>query len=93
MTKATDTALAFITISSIYIALWVEAIPLPALLHDEILPVLPWWALVSYGCYCLYSLGYGVYVLNDREDKYQELLSQISEAKAFMKKNGVDVKE
>lgn len=93
MTRSTDAVLAIITVSSIYIALWVGALPSPAIFHDEILPVLPWWALVSYGCYALYSLGYGVYTLNDKEDKYEELVGQIKEAKSFLKKNGVDVKE
>ncbi|VEU19818.1 DEKNAAC100832 [Brettanomyces naardenensis] len=92
MTKLTDTILTILTVSSIYLVLYVGAIPTPAVIHDEILPVLPWWALVSYGCYALFSLGYGVFTLNDKEDKYEELLSQISEARGFLEKNGVDVK-
>lgn len=91
MTKAYETAVYALVISAIYFALWVGVFPTPAIFHDEILPVIPWWALVSFGCYALYSLGYGVYTLQDKKEKYVELTEQIKEAKVFLKANGVDV--
>lgn len=93
MTKAADAILAVITVTTLYLALYCKAIPTPTIFHDEILPVLPWWALITYGCYALFSLGYGVYTLHDKKDKYEELKDQIVEAKAFLKKNGIDVGE
>lgn len=46
---------------------------------------------MSFGCYTLFSLGYGVYVLEDKKDKYVELKEQITEAKTFLKAKGVEV--
>lgn len=91
MTKAYETAVYALAISAIYFSLWVGIFPTPTTFHDLVLPVIPWWALVSFGCYTLYSLGYGVYTLQDKKDKYVELKEQIVEAKTFLKANGVDV--
>ncbi|GMM47598.1 hypothetical protein DAPK24_041960 [Pichia kluyveri] len=91
MTKAYETAVFFFAITSIYAALYFGVIPTSEIFHNEILPVIPWWALISFGSYALFSLGYGVYTLQDKEDKYIELKEQISEAKTFLKSQGVDV--
>lgn len=91
MTKAYETAVYAVTISAIYFALYVGVIPTPTIFYELILPVIPWWGLVSFGCYTLFSLGYGVYTLQDKEDKYIELKEQITEAKTFLKSKGVDV--
>lgn len=91
MTKAYETTVFALAISAIYFSLWVGILPTPTIFHDLILPVIPWWALVSFGCYALFSLGYGVYTLQDKKDKYVELKEQIVEAKTFLKANGVDV--
>lgn len=91
MTKAYETVVVALAISSIYFALSVGVIPTPATFHDDVLPVIPWWALVSFGCYALFSLGYGVFTLQDKEEKYVELKEQIAEAKTFLKAKGVDV--
>ncbi|GMM28984.1 hypothetical protein DAMA08_017000 [Martiniozyma asiatica (nom. inval.)] len=90
MTKATETLLYAITLTSIYIALIVGVFPLPKTISSEIIPVLPWWGLVSFGCYTLFSLGYGVYTLNDKQDKYVELKEQIKEAKSFLESKGIN---
>ncbi|ODQ47124.1 hypothetical protein PICMEDRAFT_31359 [Pichia membranifaciens NRRL Y-2026] len=91
MTKAYETTVYALAISAIYFALWVGVFPTPAVFQNEVLPVVPWWALVSFGCYTLFSLGYGVYTLQDKKDKYVELTEQIKEAKTFLKAKGVDV--
>ncbi|ESW98338.1 hypothetical protein KL918_003916 [Ogataea parapolymorpha] len=91
MTKASETVLAIFTLSAIYFSLLVGVIPLPKIVQQEVLPVVPWWALVSFGCYALGTLGYGVFTFKDKEDKYHELLGEIAEAKEFLKKNGVDI--
>lgn len=46
MTKAADAILAVITVTTLYLALYCKAIPTPTIFHDEILPMLPWWALI-----------------------------------------------
>ncbi|ODV66511.1 dolichol-phosphate mannosyltransferase subunit 3 [Hyphopichia burtonii NRRL Y-1933] len=93
MTKATETALAFFALSAIYFALYSGVIPTSTLIHDEILPFLPWWGLVAFGAYALGTLGWGVFTFKDKEEKYKELLDQIEEAKAFYKTKGVDLDE
>ncbi|GMG20929.1 unnamed protein product [Ambrosiozyma monospora] len=91
MTKAAETVLTLFTLSAIYFALLFGIIPTSELIQNEILPVVPWWALVSFGAYALGSLGLGVFTFKDKEDKYKELLLEIDEAKAYLSKNGVDV--
>lgn len=91
MTKASETVLYLITVVAIYLALYVGVIPTGEVFQKEVLPVVPWWALVSFGCYALFSLGHGVYTLNDKEDKYLELKEQIQEAKTDLKANGIDI--
>lgn len=89
MTKATETALFFFAASAVYFALYTGVIPLPARFQAEILPFLPFWALVSFGSYALGTLGWGVLTFKDKEQSYKELLVQIDEAKAFYEEKGV----
>lgn len=93
MTKATETAVAFLAVSAIYCALYTGTIPVCEKVHNEILPFLPWWALVTFGSYALGTLGWGVLTFKDKEESYRELLGQIDEAKAFYKKKGLDLDE
>lgn len=91
MTKATETFVALFAASAVYFALYAGVIPTGKLVHDEILPYLPWWALVTFGAYALGTLGWGVFTFRDKEASYKELLQQIDEAKAFYKSKGVNV--
>lgn len=52
---------------------------------------LPFWALVSFGSYLLFKLGWGVFTFNDVPAAYDELMGQIDEAKRDLRKKGVDV--
>lgn len=91
MTKATETILALFTLSGIYFALYSGVIPTSEKIHNEILPYLPWWALVTFGSYSLATLGWGVLTFKDKEDKYEELLKQIDEAKGFYRTKGIEL--
>lgn len=91
MTKATETFLAIFAIGAVYSALYSGVIPTTPLVHDEILPYLPFWALVTFGAYALGTLGWGVFSFKDKEANYKELLGQIDEAKAFYKSKGVSL--
>lgn len=93
MTKITETLLGFFALSAIYFALYSGVIPTSQKIHDEILPYLPWWVLVTFGAYSLGTLGWGVLTFKDKEDKYKELLTQIDEAKAFYKQKGINLDE
>lgn len=93
MTKATETGLVLFALSAIYFSLYSGVIPTSDKIHDEILPYLPFWALVTFGAYSLATLGWGVLTFKDKEGKYKELLEQIDEAKKFYKEKGFDVDE
>lgn len=93
MTKATETALFLGVLSLAWLALLFGVAPLPRTIQNEIVPVLPWWALVSFGSYALFTLGYDVVTFNDKPEKMKELKKQILEAKRDLKLNGVAVSE
>lgn len=54
---------------------------LPTKIQVEIIPVLPWWALVTLGAYLLGRLGLGVLQFNDTEEAYKELTGQLDAAR------------
>lgn len=60
-------------------------------LADDILPVLPWWLLVSFGAYSLTSLGLGLVRFHDCPEAYESLLSEISQARDELRNAGVAV--
>ncbi|GMM51657.1 hypothetical protein DASB73_026200 [Starmerella bacillaris] len=93
MTKATETAAFFSILFSAWLALYVGFIPLPTIIHEQIVPVLPWWSLVTFGAYSLGTLGYDVLTFNDKPQKYKELMAQIKEAKADLKAQGISISE
>jgi dolichyl-phosphate mannosyltransferase polypeptide 3 len=53
----------------------------------------PFWALITFGAYLLFKLGWGVFTFNDVPDAYAELQGQILEARKDLKAKGVDVGE
>lgn len=91
MTKATETFVLFLLLSSIYFALCTGTFPSPEKFHSEVLPYIPCWALVAFGSYSLATLGWGVLTFKDKEAKYEELLKQIDEAKSFYKAKGLQL--
>lgn len=93
MTKATETFVALFAVSAVYFALVTGVLPTGELIQTEILPYLPWWALVAFGAYALGTLGWGVLTFKNKEESYKELLEQIDEAKDFYKRKGVDLDE
>ncbi|KAH9486140.1 Dolichol-phosphate mannosyltransferase subunit 3 [Psilocybe cubensis] len=64
---------------------------LDAKVADQIIPVLPWWLLVSFGSYCLWSIGMGLLTLRECPEAYNELLGEITEAKNDLRMKGVTV--
>ncbi|KAI9151543.1 dolichyl-phosphate mannosyltransferase polypeptide 3 [Paramyrothecium foliicola] len=91
MTRAQQTISFALLVSSFYLALYLELVPLPAVIQEQIVPVLPFWALVSFGALLLFRLGWGVVTFNDVPEAHKELMAEINEAKADLRKLGVDV--
>jgi len=94
MTRAKRVALWSTTVSVAYFLALFTYIPVPFLAEEhtqQILPVLPWWLLVSFGSYALWSLGHGLCTFRECTDAYTELWSEISQAKAELRLKGVSV--
>jgi hypothetical protein len=52
----------------------------------------PYWFLVSFGCYALWKIGGGLYSLRDCVSESKELDSEIKEAKLFLSQKGFVIK-
>ncbi|KAI3321034.1 dolichol-phosphate mannosyltransferase subunit 3 [Xylariaceae sp. AK1471] len=91
MTRAQQTISIGLLITSLYLALYLQLVPLPELVQTEIVPVLPFWALVSFGAYLLFRLGWNVMTFHDVPEAHKEILAEIEMAKKDLRGLGVDV--
>ncbi|KAG9311018.1 dolichol-phosphate mannosyltransferase subunit 3 [Chiua virens] len=77
-----------------YLLTLFAVVPIPILdpaVVSQLLPVIPWWLLVSFGAYSLASLGWGLFTFRDCPDAYHELLKEVNEAKNDLRGKGVTV--
>jgi len=91
MTRAIQTISLLIALASVYIALFLGYIPVSSNIQNEVVPYLPLWAIVSFGAYLLFKLGYGVLTFNDVPEAHKELMGQIEQAKKELKSKGIDI--
>ncbi|KAF4122180.1 dolichol-phosphate mannosyltransferase subunit 3 [Geosmithia morbida] len=91
MTRAQQTISFGLLVSSLYLVLYLELIPLPPFVQQQIVPLLPFWALVSFGALLLFRLGYGIFTFNDVPEAHKELMGEIELAKKDLRARGVDV--
>jgi len=91
MTRAQQTLAIAAVVASIYTTLLLGLLPLPAKIQDDVIPILPIWAIVSFGAFLLFKLGYGVLTFNDVPEAHDELMKQIEQARSDLKKKGVEV--
>ncbi|KAI0175454.1 hypothetical protein LQW54_008768 [Pestalotiopsis sp. IQ-011] len=91
MTRAQQTISIALLASSFYLALYLQLVPLPELIQTEVVPVLPFWALVSFGAFLLFRLGWNVMTFNDVPEAHKELMAEIEMAKQDLRGLGVDV--
>ncbi|KAK6069887.1 dolichol-phosphate mannosyltransferase subunit 3 [Seiridium cupressi] len=91
MTRAQQTISIALLASSFYLALFLQLVPLPESIQTEIVPVLPLWALVSFGAFLLFRLGWNVMTFNDVPEAHKELMAEIELAKKDLRGLGVDV--
>jgi dolichyl-phosphate mannosyltransferase polypeptide 3 len=89
-TKAHKTAVLLSGIASIYTSCWLGFIQLPEKINDQIIPVLPFWALVTFGSYSLGTLGWGILTFKDKESKYHELLKVRKGFRKLIRGGGAD---
>ncbi|KAG0260713.1 hypothetical protein DFQ27_003410 [Actinomortierella ambigua] len=91
MTRATEAATAIGILGTIYLALLFQWLPitLPPTIQEFILPVLPWWVLVTFGAYSLGNIGYHVMTFRDCPEAYDELQVQISQAQNDLRSKGI----
>jgi len=52
---------------------------------------LPFWAIVSFGAFLLFKLGYNVMTFNDVPEAYAELMGEIDIAKSELRLKGIEV--
>ncbi|KAJ3714885.1 dolichol-phosphate mannosyltransferase subunit 3 [Lentinula guzmanii] len=94
MTRAQRVAVISTIFASLYFLALFEILQVPLIegkVVQEILPALPWWLLVSFGSYSLWSLGWGLFTFRDCPEAYEELLNEISQAKNDLRNRGVNV--
>ncbi|KAI5450444.1 hypothetical protein NCC49_003067 [Naganishia albida] len=94
MSRATRFLALALPLTISYLLALFHLIPIPFLSETEsslLLPVIPWWLLVSFGAYSLGSLGLGLLKFRDCPEAYEELLVEISQAKNQLRDQGVSV--
>ena len=52
---------------------------------------LPFWAVVSFGAYLLFKLGWNVMTFNDVPAAHKELMGEIEMARDDLRRKGVDI--
>ncbi|KAI9485189.1 MAG: dolichol-phosphate mannosyltransferase subunit 3 [Benjaminiella poitrasii] len=91
MTRATKTLTVFTILAAIYTILYLGFIPLSEKVQNEIIPVIPWWVLVSFGCHCLGNIGFALFTFRDCPEAYHELMTEISQAKTDLRAKGMQI--
>ncbi|KAK9360145.1 dolichol-phosphate mannosyltransferase subunit 3 [Lipomyces starkeyi] len=91
MSRLQKTVYVVVTVIAAYIILNLGIILLPTTAQTQILPVLPWLALVSLGAYALASVGWAVYTTNDRPEAYKAPVKDVPALKRELRQRGVEV--
>ncbi|KAL1748347.1 dolichol-phosphate mannosyltransferase subunit 3 [Schizophyllum fasciatum] len=94
MTRAQRAAFIFALGAAGYILAIAQILPVPLIpgdIAEQILPLIPWWLLVSFGSYSLWSLGWGLWTFRDCPEAYEELMLEITQAKTELRAKGVSV--
>ncbi|KAF3386304.1 hypothetical protein F1880_000029 [Penicillium rolfsii] len=91
MTRAQQTLSVLLLVSSLYLSLYLGLVPLNETVQTEIIPVLPFYALIVFGCYLLGRLGVAIFTFNDVPEAHAELQKEIELAKVELRKGNVEV--
>ncbi|QKX54909.1 uncharacterized protein TRUGW13939_01999 [Talaromyces rugulosus] len=91
MTRAQQTVSALLLLSSLYLAIYLGLIPINETVQNEVIPVLPFYALIVLACFLGARLGYMILTFNDVPEEHESLKKEIEQAKAELRKLNVDV--
>ncbi|PYI24253.1 dolichol-phosphate mannosyltransferase subunit 3 [Aspergillus japonicus CBS 114.51] len=91
MTRAQQTLSVLLLVSSLYLSLYLGLVPLNETIQNEIIPVLPFYALICFGCYLLGRLGLAILTFNDVPEAHTELQKEIEQAKVELRRANIDV--
>jgi len=91
MTRAQQTISVLLLVSSLYLALYLGLVPLNETVQSEIVPVIPFYAVISFACYLLARLGWAVMTFNDVPEAHESLQREIEITKIELRKGKVDV--
>ncbi|KDQ62884.1 hypothetical protein JAAARDRAFT_358579 [Jaapia argillacea MUCL 33604] len=94
MTRATQFAVITTVLTTLYLLVFFSFLSVPFVSEEvvgQLLPVIPWWLLVAFGSYSLWSLGWGLWTFRDCPEAYEELLLEITQAKEELRAKGVSV--
>jgi len=58
-------------------------------LYKKIMKSIPGTMLIYFGCYSLYSIGHGLYILKDCPEEYELLKQDIDRARTNLKSKGM----
>ncbi|KAJ5108794.1 dolichol-phosphate mannosyltransferase subunit 3 [Penicillium angulare] len=91
MTRAQQTLSVLLLVSSLYLSLYLGLVPLNETVQNEVIPVLPFWAIICFGAYLLGRLGLAIFTFNDVPEAHAELQKEIEQAKVELRQGKVDV--
>ncbi|KAJ5096232.1 hypothetical protein NUU61_005588 [Penicillium alfredii] len=91
MTRAVQTVSVLLLVSSLYLMLYLGLVPLNEIVQIQIIPVLPFYALISFACYLLARLGLAIFTFNDVPEAHAELQEEIEQAKVELRRGNVEV--
>jgi len=77
MARAHRVALILTIVATSYLLCLFGVLSVPLVdpkVSEQILPVLPWWLLVAFGSYSLWSIGMGLFTVRECPEAYDELL-------------------
>ncbi|CAI7583628.1 unnamed protein product [Penicillium pancosmium] len=86
-----DTENHILTYNQLYLVAYLGLLPLNQTVQTEIIPVLPFWALIVFGCYLLGRLGVAIFTFNDVPEAHAELQKEIEQAKVELRQGKIDV--
>ncbi|ORX52814.1 dolichol-phosphate mannosyltransferase subunit 3 [Hesseltinella vesiculosa] len=91
MTRSTEAFAVLGVATMIYLGLFFHLVPMSDTIQQKIVPVFPWWVLMTFGSYSLGNLGWHIMTFSDCPAAYEELMQEIQTAKSDLTSKGVQL--